>query len=420
MKLKERLAGAIPSPDYMKLWLGQSISWIGDTIGGMALSIILLQRTGSALVLSFAAIISWLPAVLLGPLAGVLVDRFSRRKVMMVADLARGIMTLGVAFMIGRGYTDPIYAYAWLLLLSVFRVPYTPATMAIIPSLVKPDQLQRANSLQSMAMSIAGIAGPALAGIAIAAFGAPIALTLDALSFFVSAALIALVRPQGEPQPSQQRRQPVMRQFGEGLKFFAATPLAVLVLISTIVINAANQAANGAQQVHVLKTLGASPTLYGLISSAGAAAALLSSFVLYSRKKWSALGRILLIGTAWIGASQALYALPRRAEWLPLVAVFMYFISPFIGMAVSTIYQQITPAEMRGRVFAVRTTLASALTPVVTLASGWAIDTVGTRAVMLTVGALTVVAAGAMALTRVARTSPYFRGEPKEDASAAA
>lgn len=420
MNWRQRLCDAIPSPDYMKLWAGEAISWVGDSLGGMALSVMLLKNTGKAMTLSIGSIIGWLPVVLLGPLAGVLLDRFSRRWVMVLADLARGLTTLGLAFLVARGHTGIVYAYGWMLLMAIFRVPYTPATMAIIPSLVKSDQLQRANSLQSMAMSISGIIGPALAGIAIAAFGAPIALTIDAASFFLSASLVALVRPQDEPQPTQQRRQPALRQFNEGLKFFAATPLAVILLLSTIIVNASNQAGSQAMQVHVLKTLAASPSVLGLIGSASAAAMLLGSVVLYSRKKWPALGRILLISTAAGGLAYLLVALPRRVEWLPFIMAGCAAAGPFMGMAVSTIYQQITPPELRGRVFAVRSTLSTIMTPITTLAAGWAIDAIGTRVVLMAIGVCALVAVGCLALTRTARTSPYFRAEKKEDAAATA
>lgn len=420
MNWRQRLGDAIPSPDYMKLWAGEAISWVGDSLGGMALSVMLLKNTGKAMTLSISSIIGWLPVVLLGPLAGVLLDRFSRRWVMVLADLARGLTTLGLAFLIARGYTGIVYAYGWTLLMSIFRVPYTPATMAIIPSLVKPDQLQRANSLQSMAMSISGIIGPALAGVAIAAFGAPIALTIDAASFFLSAGLVALVRPQDEPQPTQQRRQPALRQFNEGLKFFAATPLAVILLLSTIIANATNQAGGQSMQVHVLKTLAASPSVLGLIGSASAAAMLLGSVVLYSRKKWPALGRILLISTAVGGLAYVLVALPRRAEYIPFIMAGCAAAGPFLGMAVSTLYQQITPPELRGRVFAVRSTLSTIMTPLTTLAAGWAIDAIGTKVVLTAIGACALVAVGCLALTRTARTSPYFRAERKEDTAATA
>lgn len=413
MRIKRWLAELMIQPDYFKLWLGQTLSLIGDSLGSMAVGVMLLRRTGSAMILSLGFIVNWLPTVLLGPVAGVLIDRISRKRALVIADVARGVLTLVFAVGLWRGYTQVVYAYLWLFGLAVFRTPYMPATQAIIPSLVGPDRLQRANSLQSMGQSVAQVVGPALAGLTITAFGGPLALALDAASFFISAALIGLTRPQGELQPRQNKPQPVLRQFREGLAFFAENRIAVVLLVVAITANFVNQPTGIALQVHVLKTLAATPELLGVAYSASAVAALLASLVLFGRKQWPALGRMLLLSLAWLGVSLAAIAIPRNPGLIPLVFAVGSLAGPFMQMSMSTLYQLIAPSEMRGRVFTVRQTISTALSPLSILAVGWAVDAVGTRVVFVALGAIAAIAAAVIALLPIVRGSPHFSGRPR-------
>jgi len=419
MRLKRLPSELAIQPDYMKLWLGQTLSLIGDSLGGMAVSVMLLQRTGSAMILSVGFIISWLPTVVLGPFAGVLIDRISRKTALIIADTARGLLTLIFAVALWHGHTQVVYAYLWQFGLAVFRTPYMPATQAIIPALVGSDRLQRANSLQSMGQSIAQVIGPALAGLVIAALGGPLAMALDAASFFISAGLITLTRPRGDVQMRRGKPQPALRQFREGLAFFAQNRTALALLAVAITANFVSQPSGIALQVHILKTHKASPQLLGLSYSASALVALLGSVMLLSRRQWSALGRMLLLSLAWSGTWLAAVAVPRNAALIPFVFAAGSFMGPAMQMSMSTLYQMIAPDEMRGRVFAVRQTFSTILSPVSMLAVGWAVDAVGTRPVFVALGAIAVIAAAVIACSPVARQSPHFGGRPGAAGTAA-
>lgn len=395
-------------PDFLKLWLGQTISLIGDNLGAMAITVMMVQKTGSALVVAIGLAIQFIPPLVFGPIAGVLIDRFSRRKIMVVSDCLRGVITLIIALLIRQGFTQVGYAYSWQFVLAIFRMLYAPATQAIIPALVSPDRLQRANSLQGMGINVAQILGPALAGIAVTAMGASAALALDALSFFVSAGLIDLVRTEGEVKASPRQRS-ALGQFGEGLAFFKQNRIALLLLCSAIMMNFTSTPTGVTMQVHVLKTLGSDSKTLGFIWSVGAFAALLASLILVGRKRWGSLG-ILLVSAMVAGSiSLILTSLPTKASYLPATFSLFRFAGPFGAMAVQTMYQEITPTDMRGRVFAVRSSLSSILSPIAVMGAGWAVDATGSGVVLRALGLIELAAALGIGLSSVARRSPYFQ-----------
>ncbi len=384
--------------DYWLMWVGQTISMVGDQFGAMALSILILQRTGSATAMSLNMILSMVPALLIGPLAGLVLDRVSRKRVLVVADVSRGILTLGLGWLIYAGQFTIFHAYGWGIIVSVFRVFYDPGTMAIIPALVPPDRLQRANALQMSGRNVAMIIGPALAGIAIDKLGPWFALVANAISFFVSAVLIYYARARYEELRIKSGR-PTVSELREGFLFFRTFPLASILLGITIVVNACSQPSGIALNFHVLQTLGGDAAFLGLIFSVSAGASLLSSSVIATRKRWPHLGPMISLAVGGLGLSYVLSGLAPALWLLPVSMGVSGMAGPLMQIPTSTLYQDITPPDMRGRVFALRSALSQILSPVSFALAGVLLDTLGSRIVLTGLGIVLCLAA-VMAGTR--------------------
>ncbi|MGE5580812.1 MAG: MFS transporter [Bacillota bacterium] len=388
--------------DYWLMWVGQTISMIGDQFGAMALSILILQRTGSATAMSVNVILNMVPMLLIGPVAGLVLDRVNRKRVLVTADVCRGLLTLGLGWLIYAGRFTILHAYGWGVIVSVFRAFYDPGTMAIVPALVPPDRLQRANALQVSGRNVAMIAGPALAGVAVAEFGPWFALVANAVSFGVSALLISYARPRFEERRIPAGR-PKLSELKEGFGFFRSLPLASVLLGLTIMVNACSQPSGIAMNVHILKTLGGDPTFLGSLFSVSAAASLISSSIIATRKRWPHLGRMAAIAVAGLGLS---YILSGFAPWLWLIPVSMGIsgaMGPLMQIPINTLYQDITPPDMRGRVFALRTALSRILSPVSFALAGVLLDTLGSRIVLALLGVILCIAALAAGARRELR-----------------
>ncbi len=178
----------------MRLWWAQLISQFGDRIHQMALIGLISQRTpGSAIGLAKILSFTIIPVFIVGPIAGVLVDRWDRRRTLLLCDIVRGVLVLmiPILFMYNRSIV-PIYAIVFLIFCcSRF---YVPAKMSIIPDLVPKENLLMANSLITTTGMIAFVLGCALGGFIVEMQGARMGFFWDAATFFVSGMLIMSIR----------------------------------------------------------------------------------------------------------------------------------------------------------------------------------------------------------------------------------
>lgn len=211
--------------EFLKLWVGQIISALGDSVAYMGLSFLILYRLGGTAVdVGKMMIAATIPTLFLGPLAGVFVDRWSRRRVMIAADVVRGLIYLAMPFA-----SSLAWVYVGIFCASVMSRFFNPAKSAIVPSLVAPDELMAAAGLNQTSGAVVSIVGPALGGALAGAFGPGAALAANAISFFVSGLLIAVIRVDeragrsGSAVPATgapaRPLAAVLRQLGDGLRF---------------------------------------------------------------------------------------------------------------------------------------------------------------------------------------------------------
>ncbi|HXU08280.1 MAG TPA: MFS transporter [Blastocatellia bacterium] len=178
--------------DFRRLFIGGLVSQTGDWFNSVALLTLLLSLTGSGEAVGYILIIKLLPSFFVGPLAGVVADRFNRKTIMIIADVLRGIIVLGFLVVQRPDQVWLVYAIAAVeIAISTF---FDPARSAAIPGIVSRAELISANALSSASWSVTLALGAALGGLVTDAFGRNTAFVIDSLSFFVSAAFIAAVR----------------------------------------------------------------------------------------------------------------------------------------------------------------------------------------------------------------------------------
>lgn len=189
---------------FVALWLGQTVSFVGDYFYFLAIPIMVEKLTGSALQVGLSVIVSTLPMLVLGPVAGVFVDRWDRRRTMIVSDLLRGLLVL-VCLTVQHPDQVWVYYIVGFLMSCVSRF-FFPAQNAVLP-LVVPDKndLLPANGLMQIVQTAGFLIGPALAGFSIGLWGAQVAFLVDSATYFVSAAAITTMKVPhttvGRPAP---------------------------------------------------------------------------------------------------------------------------------------------------------------------------------------------------------------------------
>jgi MFS family permease len=186
--------------DFRYLWLGQVVSQLGDWFDTIALFTLVLKLTGSAHAVGLVLVARFLPSVVLGPLSGVLADRFNRRHIMIASDVARALVVLGFLFVRSPEHIWLVYVLTVLQL--AFSAFFEPARSAALPSVVRERDLVPANAISSVTWSAMLTLGAAVGGPVTDWFGTDVAFIIDSLTYLLSAVLVACVRlPKRPPRP---------------------------------------------------------------------------------------------------------------------------------------------------------------------------------------------------------------------------
>ncbi|MFD3723010.1 MFS transporter [Streptomyces sp. NPDC058674] len=207
------MKGPLTNSGFRRLWIAGFVSEVGDWMFMIAMPVFVYRLTGSVTATATNFILELLPSLLLSPVAGVLADRWDRRRLMVGVSLLQIVALLPLLAVEGAGqlYLVNIVTCAQAALATVFQ----PAKYALLPSLVEPAEIPAANALASLNGNLARLLGASLGGFVLAGAGLTGVLVVDACSFLLAVALLA--RPFGVRQPSSGR-QPVWRAWTEGLR----------------------------------------------------------------------------------------------------------------------------------------------------------------------------------------------------------
>jgi MFS family permease len=372
------------NPDYFRLWTAQAISFAGDWFSVIALSALVSDYAkdtpfaGSAI--SFLLLARFLPPLIVGPFAGVIVDRVNRKRVMIFSDIMRSLLVL---LLLLADQPDKLWLiYLLIVLQSSLSALFETSASAIIPSVVNPKDLVTANIMGSVTWSVMLAVGAALGGVIASGFGTTAALVIDAFSFLVSALFITLIRPRRISGPVEHHHHAKSELgFVDGLRYVAQHPGMIGVLLI--------KAGGSIGSLDALMTIFATRLLFntaqegtqalGILYSAFGIGALLGPIFInrandgsISRMRRLIIVAYALISTGWFFFSGA----PTLA--LMTVAILIKSMGSSVYWTYSSvIIQKTTPDKFLGRLFSLDMMgfrLSTVLSIVIT---GWVIDQVG-------------------------------------------
>ncbi|HEV2087112.1 MAG TPA: MFS transporter [Cryptosporangiaceae bacterium] len=381
------LRAVFARPGYRRLWVARTASQSGDVFAAVALALLVFDLTGSALGVAAVVLAEILPVLLFAPLAGTLVDRLPRIRVMVCADVLRAVLALALVFLAGNVAAVYVIAFA----LSAGAVLFNPAANSVLPALVDDEELVAANSGIWTAAVLSQIALAPVAGLVYAWLGAGPAFAVNAASFLVSAAVLAGVRPPAPPVPTARRGW--LRHVGEGVRVLADDRV-LRALAAGQVLAALSAGATSALLVVLAREhLRLEPGGYGLLLGAIGVGAvlgpfLLTRFVTNPRRPAFVFGPYLLRGVVDLFLA-SVTALPAA-----LAALVAYGLGTSSGaVTFNSLLQSHTPEPVRGRVFASFDMLWQ-LGRLLSLVAGGAVAAaLGVRAVYYLGGALLIAAA---------------------------
>ena len=342
-----RLGLVSREPDYRRLLLATLGSGAGTYLAAIALTVDVFDRTGSGKWVSALLIADFLPIILIGLLLGPLVDRLSRRRLLIASDLSRVLIFAALPF------ADSAVAVVVLAALSGIATGFfRPAVYAGMPNLVSDDDLPNANSLLQAAENLTWMIGPVLGGVLIAAQGPELAYWLNAVSFLVSAALLLRI-PAQRLQAGTIESRGHWHDLGDGFRLVLRTPTLFAVLIVWNIVFLGNAAVNVGEVVLAKVSLDAGNVGFGLLVGTSGLGLTIGSIAATSLldRYGTRTGYACSIALMGLG-----FGLAAVAPTLPVAMAGVVVGSLGNGVAVvcnALLVQRGAPDKLRGRVFTV-------------------------------------------------------------------
>jgi Na+/melibiose symporter-like transporter len=342
--------------DYRLVLSAGLISLTGDWILRIGLAFHVYQLTGSTLASGGLLLASFLPLVVLGSLAGVFVDRWDRRRTMIVTNLLHAFVLLPLLFVHDDGAIWVIYLV--ILVQSCLQQFFRPAEQSLVPSLVEPRQLVTANALNSQTSDVARLIGAALGGILTAAGGIGLLALVDAATYLVAMALLVGVRHRPErvkvvhAGPAIQR---LKSEWVEGIRICLSGPALRLVFVFGLVTGVGEGVMSTLFAPFVAAELGGDETAYGLITSSQAVGGIVGGLVAAALGSRFSAAKMWGFGSLAFGLIDlALFLYPLFWDGLTPAYVCMVAVGlpgAFLIAGSMTVIQRLTDDASRGRVF---------------------------------------------------------------------
>ncbi|HET7703634.1 MAG TPA: MFS transporter [Candidatus Limnocylindrales bacterium] len=335
--------------DFRLIWSAQLVSTIGTALTDLAAGILVYQATGSALSVGLMFMAAALPTLVIGLVAGVFVDRYDRRRIMIIADLLRAAIVVSIPFLIGIHIAFLYLAVAAVSAISQF---FNPANDAVLPEVATDDELAAANSWIMISSFGATSVGFALSGLLAAVYDVNWAFWLDGLTFLLSAALLIRIRVGKIEAQGDTSVKVVVDNLKEGVSTLVGTPLIRSLFLTGVPVYFSFGLWNVLLLPFAIEALHASEFEYGIqegMTSVGfvAGSLLMARFAERFRE-----GSWIVVATIAMGIAGVAYGF---ATTVP-VAIILVTISGFFNapssIARRVLMQRNTPRELRGRVFA--------------------------------------------------------------------
>jgi MFS family permease len=383
----KRPGGLWQHRDFRNLWAAETISVFGSQIDDLAIGFVaILVLEASAFEVALLATLNFAPFILLTLPAGVWVDRLRRRPILISTDFARAALLATVPLAYAFDVLTLVQLYLVVFLVGACQVFFDVAYQSYLPSLVGRDQIVEGNSKLEISRSSAQVTGPGIAGTLVELVTAPYAVLVDALSFVASGVFLLRIRTREDAHrvASADGRKPRMwPELKEGLRFVTGNPNLRAQAGCTATSNLFSSLAFSIALVFVVRELGLSAAVIGLVFSVGAAGSMLAAFTARRISNRFGIGPTSIVMAAAFGPSVLLVALaPAGNAAIPLLIasqlVFGFTVVVY-NIAQVSYRQAICPPRLQGRMNSVMRFIVWGTIPIGTLAGGGLATWLGLR-----------------------------------------
>lgn len=358
---------------FLIVAIGQVASLLGTGMTGFALTIWAFGETGRATDLALIGFFFITPMLLLSPTAGALVDRYDRKLMMMLSDLASGLMTIVVLLLYSADVLEIWHLFITSAISGAFQAFQWPAFSAAISVMLPKEQYARAHGINSLGESASGIVAPLLAGAMLGLFGLTVILVIDIITFVVAIGALLFVRIPSPPrtESGEEGQGSIWRESLYGFQYIFRRPSLLGLQIVFMVGNFLTGVGLTLMAPMILARTGNNELIFGSVQSVGAAGGVVGGIIM---SVWGGPKRLvhgILLG--WVASSllgPVLLGLGQSAVIWAAAAFFLSFFVPIINGSNQAIWQAKVAPDVQGRVFSVRRLIAWVSAPLSRLVAG--------------------------------------------------
>ncbi len=352
----------LSNKNFLAFWSGFTLSSVGDSLTRVALTWLVFEETKSAQALGILTVAYTAPILLGGFIAGPLLDRFGARRVMIVDNLIRGLVFALIPILSALGRLEIWHVYVFAAVYGALLMISLAGGPTLIPSLVKEDQLDTANAMETLSYTVSNVIGPPLAGLLIVWIGSTNVVIFDAVSYFIFAITLLLVSVQ-EPATESHESETTWYGIMDAVRLMIRNK----VLLSTTLMFMAANVGLGALTVFLPLVSNQiaenSSQVFGALLGALALGEVLSAWLAGSLTMNITLGKRIALAQILSGVS-LLFLLIGAKFWAVALGLFLLgFFSAPLTIWAQTLRMQVIPPDMRGRTFALLRTLMQGATP---------------------------------------------------------
>jgi MFS family permease len=393
---------------FLSVWTGEAVSEIGGSFGALVNSWLAFRLTGSEAALGSMLLTYFLPSLLVQLAAGPYLDRWNRRRVMIVSQWARGAAFLLPLLMLSLGRLEIWHLFVVSLINGLIQPLYVPASLAFLPAIVPKVHLPYANAYLDGTVRLMMVAAPPLGGLALAAWGDKFTMGIVCTAYFLGGA--ALLFCEDDTADKANPKESWAVQFMAGIRYFRRQPTLLWLGVFLSVVQFAVGAAMVLNPAYVADELQGDSFHYGLFLAGFPCGYFFGSLFAgrlreHLGRRWIMLGSLLIGGLTFLALAFIKHI--GAAIATELVAGVA---APFFHVHSTSLYQQKVPGELLGRVFSVRLLIIRTAMPLGILLCGFLGESWGVRPIFALIGSI-------ICLTSLAGILlPYFSflEQPKE------
>ncbi|NLY66915.1 MAG: MFS transporter, partial [Tissierellia bacterium] len=380
----------IKQKDFGLLILGKLVSLLGSNMQQFALSLYVLQLTGSAAIFASMLSISIIPRLLLSPIAGVFGDWFDRKKTIVLLDFLNSLIIAfyAVLFIIRGALTLPMI-YVFVIVLEIVEIFFHSAMAAVIPSMVKKEELMEANSFNSLVMNIGQLIAPILGAALYGAFGLKIVLIVNSICFMLSALSEMFINiPKKHKKPEKIDVKSFVASLKEGIDIIKKNRLIYTMISLGTLINFSVAPLFSVGLIFIIKeVLKATDFQFGLFQSVLSLSMIVAPILCGGIMRRIKVGKLCYLSFLAIGlVILFMVAIPSKilmnslnSNLLPYILLMAaaFIIGVLVTVAnisLGTIFEQVTPVELMGRTSTIFNLAVTVFIPVGQMLFGFLYD----------------------------------------------